>query len=167
MIGLPQPMIVQLKLHEIEQNIERGKAGDHWEDGGWLFTSETGQPLNHRTDQARWKQLLAAAGVRDARLHDARHTAATVLLELGVPDRATMQIMGRSNAALAQRYNTSTATLLAIYADLRHQADESEAHAAAMDRARRLAGRAHGRHERARPGAASAGGVAEAARAAK
>jgi integrase len=35
--------------------------------------------------------LLAAAGVRDGRLHDARHTAATVLLLLGVPERAVMR----------------------------------------------------------------------------
>ncbi|MGH3548351.1 MAG: tyrosine-type recombinase/integrase, partial [Pseudonocardiaceae bacterium] len=60
----------------------------------------------------RWKQLLEAAGVRDARLHDARHTAATVLLELGVPDRAAMQIMGWSNAALTQRYQHVTGHVL-------------------------------------------------------
>ncbi|MDT7642120.1 MAG: hypothetical protein QOC83_6408, partial [Pseudonocardiales bacterium] len=65
-----------------------------------------------RTDQVRWKKLLTAAGVRDARLHDARHTAATVLLELGVPDRAAMQIMGWSNAVLAQRYQHVTGHVL-------------------------------------------------------
>ena len=32
-----------------------------------------------------WKALLKAAGVGDARLHDARHTAATLLLQQGVP----------------------------------------------------------------------------------
>ncbi len=39
---------------------------------------------------------VQAAGLRDARLHDARHTAATALL-LGVPDRAVMGIMGWSS----------------------------------------------------------------------
>lgn len=34
--------------------------------------------------------------MRDPRLPDARHTAATVLLILGVPDRAVMEIMGWS-----------------------------------------------------------------------
>ena len=42
--------------------------------------------------------------MRDARLHDARHTAATVLLLLGVTDRAIMGIMGWSNPAMAARY---------------------------------------------------------------
>ncbi|MCO1613606.1 tyrosine-type recombinase/integrase [Micromonospora tulbaghiae] len=38
------------------------------------------------------------------RLHDARHTAATVLLVLGVFGRVVMGIMGWSNSAMAVRY---------------------------------------------------------------
>uniref|UniRef100_UPI003F4A554B tyrosine-type recombinase/integrase n=1 Tax=Streptomyces sp. C10-9-1 TaxID=1859285 RepID=UPI003F4A554B len=41
-----------------------------------------------------WKRLLEDAGVRDGRLHDARHTTGTVLMLLGVPDRVIDQIMG-------------------------------------------------------------------------
>lgn len=78
--------------HRTRQGTE--KAAELWDEQGWLFTNEVGNPLNHRTDLAHRKQLLKAAGVRDARLHDARHAAATVLLELGVPDRTAMQIMG-------------------------------------------------------------------------
>ena len=40
--------------------------------------------------------MLKVAGVRDGRPHDARHTAATVLLVLGVPERTVMGIMGWS-----------------------------------------------------------------------
>lgn len=111
-VGLPQPLIDLLTVHQAEQEAERAKAAELWQEGGWLFTDETGQPLNHRTDHVRWKKLLDAAGVRDARLHDARHTAATVLLELGVPDRAAMQVMGWSNPALAQRYQHATGSVL-------------------------------------------------------
>jgi integrase len=42
--------------------------------------------------------------VRDGRLHDARHTAATVLLILGVSERAVMGLMGWSTTAMAARY---------------------------------------------------------------
>jgi integrase len=37
--------------------------------------------------------LLADAGVRDARLHDARHTAASLLLLLEVPARVVMEML--------------------------------------------------------------------------
>jgi integrase len=49
--------------------------------------------------------------VREARLHDARHTAATVLLLLGVTERAAMEFMGWSNSAMAKRYQYLTASL--------------------------------------------------------
>jgi integrase len=48
--------------------------------------------------------LLNEAGVREARLHDARHTAATVLAILAVPTPTAMAIMGWSSAAMATRY---------------------------------------------------------------
>jgi integrase len=45
---------------------------------GYVFTSSAGEPLNPNTDHHEWKDLLKAAGIRTSRLHDARHTAATV-----------------------------------------------------------------------------------------
>ena len=54
--------------------------------GDWLFATPTGGPVNPRTDYSEWKLLLARAGLRDGRLHDARHTAATVLLILESPN---------------------------------------------------------------------------------
>ena len=38
--------------------------------------------------------------MRQARLHDARHTAATVMLTLGVPARVAMQVLGHSQISL-------------------------------------------------------------------
>ncbi|WP_233223241.1 hypothetical protein [Amycolatopsis sp. CA-128772] len=42
--------------------------------------------------------------MRNARLHDARHTAATVCQSWRVPLPAVMEPMGWSNAAVAKRY---------------------------------------------------------------
>jgi integrase len=53
-----------------------------------------GGPLSPNTDHHDWKRLLDDASVRDGRLHDARHTAGTVLMLLGVPDRVIDQLMG-------------------------------------------------------------------------
>jgi integrase len=80
-------------------------------DGGSLFATPTGGPLNPRTDYDEWKRLLGRAGVRDGRLHDARHTAATVLLLLGVPERSVMGIMGWSHTAMAARYQHVTSAI--------------------------------------------------------
>jgi integrase len=76
-----------------------------------LFATATGGPVSPRTDYTEWKRLLVAAAMREARLHDARHTAATVLLVLGVPDRVVMDMMGWSNTAMAKRYQHITASV--------------------------------------------------------
>jgi integrase len=73
-------------------------------DEGWIFSDEIGRALNPRTDWDHWKKLLKAAGVRDGRLHDARHTAATVLLLLGVHERTIMSVLGWSTTAMVSRY---------------------------------------------------------------
>jgi integrase len=78
-----------------------------------VFTSPFGDPLVPSTDYDAWKDLLTRAKVRDGRLHDARHTAATVLLILGVPERVVMQIMGWSSTAMAARYQHVTSGILA------------------------------------------------------
>jgi integrase len=50
------------------------------------------------------KRLLRAAGLRDARLYDARHTAATLLLEQGVAPRVAMQLLGHSQISMTMHY---------------------------------------------------------------
>ncbi|HEV7931889.1 MAG TPA: tyrosine-type recombinase/integrase [Actinomadura sp.] len=96
---------------------ERHNAGQLWNDGDWLFATPAGGALNPRTDWDDWKKLLVKAGVRDGRLHDARHTAATVLLLLGVPERAVMSIMGWSHTAMATRYQHVTGAIQRDIAD--------------------------------------------------
>lgn len=89
-IGLPDELVVLLKQHKAEQECERLKAAELWQETGYVFTTPTGEPLNPRTDYTEWKRLLERAGVPERRLHDARHTAATVLLLLQIPDRTAM-----------------------------------------------------------------------------
>ncbi|MFC8235314.1 tyrosine-type recombinase/integrase [Streptomyces sp. NPDC056661] len=102
-----------LELHRREQARERVIAGEDWRESGFVFTSPVGEPLVPSTDYDTWKRLLTDAKVRDGRLHDARHTAATVLLILGVPERVVMQIMGWSSTAMAARYQHVTGGILA------------------------------------------------------
>jgi len=108
LIGLPDQLVAMLREHRVKQAAEREDAANLWEEGDWVFASPTGRPLIPNSDYHDWKALLRRAGVRDGRLHDARHTAATVLLVLGVPERAVMGIMGWSTTAMAARYQHVT-----------------------------------------------------------
>ncbi|MCX5363218.1 site-specific integrase [Streptomyces sp. NBC_00124] len=103
-VGLPEQLVDLLRAHLKAQEAEREAAGKRWEENGLVFPDEHGRSPSHRRDWTEWKELLAEAKVRDGRLHDARHTAATVLLILGVPERAVMGLMGWSTTAMAARY---------------------------------------------------------------
>lgn len=103
-VGLPPQLVDLLRAHGEVQESERAAAGESWTEGGWVFPDESGRVASHRKDWSDWKDLLRKAKVRDGRLHDARHTAATVLLILGVSERAVMGLMGWSTTAMAARY---------------------------------------------------------------
>ncbi|AOR33417.1 MULTISPECIES: site-specific integrase [Streptomyces] len=114
-IGVPEELLKLLRRHREEQERERVLARDLWVEKGYVFTSPIGEPLNPNTDFHRWKDLLKAAKVRDGRLHDARHTAATVLLILGVPDAVVDRIMGwepGKSARMRRRYQHLTGPVL-------------------------------------------------------
>jgi integrase len=105
-IVLPQPLVEELRAHRRAQAEERLAAGPAWSpDADLLFPDPFGRPADPAKDWRAWKQVLRAAGVRDVRLHDARHTAATLLLVQGVDIRTVMAIMGWTEMATAQRYS--------------------------------------------------------------
>lgn len=108
MVGLPDELVVLLVEHRQQQRAERLHAGSLWTEGGWVFATRVGRPIVPNSDYHEWKALLDRAGVRQARLHDARHTAATVLLVLGAPERTVMSIMGWSSTSMAARYQHVT-----------------------------------------------------------
>jgi integrase len=99
-VVLPKPLAEALRAHRAAQNAERLAAGRSWHETGFVFTTPIGTPLDPRNDYLAWRQLLRDAGVRHARLHDARHTAATLLLVQGVHPRVAMQILGHSQITL-------------------------------------------------------------------
>jgi integrase len=107
----PAQLCELLEQHRAAHARERAHASTLWEEGDWMFAQANGRPIDPTMDRNELTRLLADAGVRDARLHHARHTAATVLLLLGVSERAAMELMGWSHNAMAKRYQHVTAVL--------------------------------------------------------
>ncbi len=104
-IVLPAPLVEELRTHRARVNRRRLSAGAAWDARHDLvFTAANGGLIDPPRDHADWKALLRKAGVRAVRLHDARHTAATLLLVQGVDIRTVMSIMGWTEMATAQRY---------------------------------------------------------------
>jgi integrase len=71
-----------------------------------------GRPMERSEDYKAWKALLKRAGVRDARLHDARHTAGTLLVEQGVHIRVVQEILGHARVTTTERYTHVAGALM-------------------------------------------------------
>jgi integrase len=73
---------------------------------GLVWSQSNGQPVDPSADNRAWHQLLAGAEVNDVRLHDARHTTASLLLEAGVPEQVIMKILGHNSYVVTRAYQT-------------------------------------------------------------
>ena len=83
------------------QAAERLALGPLWVDTGHVFTTATGTPLDPRNVNRWWSALCERAGVGHRRFHAARHTAATLLLDQGVPLEVVSAVLGHAGLAIA------------------------------------------------------------------
>jgi integrase len=95
-LALPTPLVEALRAHRAAQLEERLAAGAEWADLDLIFAQPNGKAIERKSDWRAWKALLQEAGVRDVRLHDGRHTAATLLLSEGVHPRVVMEVLGHA-----------------------------------------------------------------------
>jgi integrase len=89
------------------QAAEQARAEATWqgkpEDEALVFTSSTGNPFEPKNYNRSFKQLCRANGLREIRLHDLRHTQATLLKDLNVPVRDAQAILGHASPVTTQQ----------------------------------------------------------------
>ena len=68
----------------------------------WVFSTEKGTSVSvHNVDNRSWKPLLRRAGLpTTTRMHDLRHTCATLLLSRGVPIKVVSEMLGHASVSI-------------------------------------------------------------------
>jgi len=95
-IPLSDQALAELRRHKARQNQEKLLLGAAYRDNGLVFCTEDGAPYDPRNFARRFETLLKRAGLPHIRFHDARHSFATMLLELGEHPKVVQQILGHS-----------------------------------------------------------------------
>jgi integrase len=86
-------VVKALAEHREGQAQERAVAGMGWKEQGLVFTSRIGTPLEPDNLRRSWDPLRKRLGL-EIRFHDLRHSAVSLLLDLGVPPHVARQIVG-------------------------------------------------------------------------
>lgn len=101
-IPLDDGLVKVLRAHRERQLFEAKTWGETWAATGYLFVREDGQPLSPESISQKFERLCKRVGVPVIRLHDCRHTAATLMLEDGTPVKVAAEMLGHSNPAITQ-----------------------------------------------------------------
>jgi integrase len=99
-LAMPRAIVVGLREHQNRQEAERRLAGDRWMEGGFVFTTPEGKPLDGTAITKQFHRHLERAGLAQRRFHDLRHSCATLLLVQGVSPRVVMDVLGHSQIGL-------------------------------------------------------------------
>ncbi len=94
----------RLKVHRARQLELRLKAGSAWQEKGYLFTNEIGEPLLKDSVYYEWKKICKRAGVSLKHLHALRHTHITLLLQQGVQPHIVARRAGDKVITILQTY---------------------------------------------------------------
>jgi integrase len=85
---------------------ERLALGTEHADSGYVAVNEAGEPYSPDTLTRMWHRLAKTAGVREIRLHDARHSCGTALHLRGVPLAVIAKWLGHADASITARLYT-------------------------------------------------------------
>lgn len=99
-IALDARSVSGLRSHRARQSAERLALGAGYDDSDLVFAREDGHAIWPGTVSARLRVLTAEAGLSLIRLHDLRHTAASLALAGGVDLKTVSANLGHSGIAI-------------------------------------------------------------------
>lgn len=102
-VRLPKTLVRALRSWRAIQAAERLKCGASWADLDLVFTTRTGTPIEPRNVYRKVGELLAGAKLPACSVHALRHTAATLLLDRGVPLKLVSEMLGHAGTHITAR----------------------------------------------------------------
>jgi integrase len=117
-VTLDPDTVAALVAHRKVQAAERLQLGAGWQDHGLVFCQPTGHPVHPERLSELFTRRLRSAGLPTIRLHDLRHTWATLALSAGVHPKVVQERLGHANISITlDTYSHVTAGLHSDAAD--------------------------------------------------
>jgi integrase len=101
LVSLDPDTVAALRDHRRRHNQERLRAGESWSgEGDFVFTNEVGEPVHPSALSRLFASYVRRSGLPMIRLHDLRHTYATVALGAGVHPKVVSERLGHATIAV-------------------------------------------------------------------
>jgi integrase len=88
------------KLRERQEIQMHEREHPDWEEQGFIFTRQGGDPVSRSMLYRTFLKLAEEAGLPRIRFHDLRHTAATLMLTRGIHPKVVSELLGHSNIGM-------------------------------------------------------------------
>ena len=98
-VDLDPETVEFLREHRVRQQVERDEWGSDYRDGDLVIAKENGEPMHPQSFSQAFERLVRRAGLRRIRLHDLRHTHATIAVRAGVPLKVISERLGHESPA--------------------------------------------------------------------
>jgi integrase len=99
-LTLAPEVLDTLRAHRVQQAAERLSLGANYTASGLVITAEDGRPLHPETLSGQFVRQAKRAGLPPIRLHDLRHSVASILLARGVHPKVVSDMLGHATIAL-------------------------------------------------------------------
>jgi integrase len=99
-VYFPEGTCAALREHRRHHAEQMLKLGPAWEENDVVFCREDGRLMDPGTVSHRLHTVLKQAGIPQIRVHDLRHTAATLLLGKGENPKIVQELLGHSTIAV-------------------------------------------------------------------
>jgi integrase len=99
-VSLHPEIVLALGRHRLSQEEERQLVGSAWQGSGLVFTTSIGTLIHPRNVARDFHAAVRRVGARQIRLHDLRHTAATLALTSGANAKQVQEMLGHSRVAI-------------------------------------------------------------------
>ena len=99
-IALNGVTVEAFKAQAAQQLDDREGTEVAWEETGYAFTMDDGRPLHPQSVSRAFDRAIAAAKLPRIRLHDLRHTHASLALSAGINPKVVSERLGHATVSI-------------------------------------------------------------------
>ena len=100
LVSIPPIAVAVLRGLKVKQREEREAVNREWSESEYVFSHWDGRPFHPDTVSHTFAALVQKAGIPHVRLHDLRHSHATLMMADGINPKIVSERLGHSSVAI-------------------------------------------------------------------